>query len=66
MGITKMIEDEKYIVIQYMKKYGGSFVQSLANCLEHADPINTQKMKDTFQEYWNEYLTIGIKEEINK
>jgi hypothetical protein len=49
-----MIEEDYYI-IERMEIYGGSFVKSLANCFRHADPINRQKLKETFKEYWKQY-----------
>ena len=55
------LEEEKYYVIVGMKAYGGSFVQSLGEALSHADTINTLKIKDTFSDYWKEYLEVGKK-----
>lgn len=45
-------------VVEAMEKYGGSFVKSLAAMLRHADPVNLQKVKDTWPEYWNNYQAI--------
>jgi len=45
-------------VSRAMNKYGGSFVKRLGDALLHADPNNTQKIKDTFSEYWIKYLEI--------
>lgn len=42
-----------------MKKYGGSFVQSLADCLIHADVFNYKKLETAFPEYFEEYRGIG-------
>lgn len=56
---TKKIEEEKYFVIKSMIAYGGSFVKSLGGALSHADHINTKKIKETFSEYWEEYLGKG-------
>ena len=44
---------------QAMRIYGGSFVERLGQALYHADPENTQKIKDAFPVYWNEYLEIA-------
>ena len=45
-------------VSRAMTKYGGSFVQRLGDALPHADLNNTQKIKDTFSEFWVEYSEI--------
>lgn len=50
--------DEKIAVATTMKRYGGSFVAALGEALLHADYINTMKIKQTFHNYWNEYLEI--------
>ena len=42
-----------------MEKFGGSFVQALANAARHADPINLQKSKSTWAQYWVEYTKIS-------
>lgn len=47
-------------VSRAMTKYGGSFVKLLGDALLHADPNNTQKIKDTFSEYWVKYLEIYV------
>jgi hypothetical protein len=52
-------EDEKYIVSTAMIKYGGSFVRYLGHALSVADQTNRHKIKETFSDYWNEYLQIG-------
>lgn len=41
--------------LEAMEKYGGSFVSHLATAARHADPVNLQKIKATFSEYWREY-----------
>ncbi len=46
-------EDNK--IVEAMEKYGGSFVKALAEAARHADPINLQKIKDTWSNYWNDY-----------
>lgn len=50
---------EKHAVITAMKKYGGSFVTALADALQRADEFNTQKIKDTWPEYWEKYLEMS-------
>lgn len=45
-----------------MRKWGGSFVESLGTALVHADPINAQKIHDTWPDIWDEYLNMGTKD----
>ncbi len=42
-----------------MQKYGGSFVQALAQLARRSDPANLQKIKITFSEYWDQYEQKG-------
>ncbi len=49
------MNEQEYAVVEQMEKYGGSFVKALAECFHRADPINFRKLKDTFQEYWQQY-----------
>ncbi len=58
MTDIEKLTDEARKVGQAMRKYGGSFVEHLGVALSHADPGNTQKIKDAFPEYWDEYLEI--------
>ena len=51
------IHDEKMIVAQNMKKYGGVFISRLGEALIHADATNAQRLKDAFPTYWEQYLT---------
>lgn len=44
-----------YKIIEAMETYGGSFVKALAVCLHRADPINYQKLRNTFSNYFEEY-----------
>lgn len=39
-----------------MKKHGGSFVQSLGECLIRADDHNAYKLAQTFHQYMLDYL----------
>lgn len=50
-----MIKDEKTYTILAMERYGGSFVQALANALRCADMKNTAKIYYTWPEYLKEY-----------
>ena len=54
-----MDQDEKVTVSEAMITYGGSFVNKLGQMLQAADHINAQKIKNTWPEYWQEYLEIG-------
>lgn len=59
-----MISDSQ--VIDAMRKYGGSFVQALADAHERADPVNSLKLKQTFSLNWKRYTDIASKEHNNK
>jgi hypothetical protein len=41
-----------------MRKYGGGFVQSLAECLTRADQQNREKLVNTFPDEMKMYLNI--------
>lgn len=47
--------EEELKVVENMTKFGGSFVQALAECFHRADRFNFRKLKDTFSNYWDEY-----------
>jgi hypothetical protein len=51
------LEEEKCIVAENMQQFGGGFVKALGVALSRADMINARKIKDTWPEYWAEYLT---------
>lgn len=53
------LEEEKYFVVNAMKKYGGSFVKALGEALAHADIPNIEKIYLAFPEYWKQYLEMG-------
>lgn len=61
-----MNEEEKFIVQKAMVKYGGSFVKNLGRLILFADKSNLSKIKNTFSDYWNKYLEIGLEEEKKK
>ena len=44
---------------QAMIKHGGSFVRSLAICMEHADAVNYAKLSAMFPELLEEYRAFG-------
>lgn len=46
-------------VSENMQLYGGSFVKKLGEALIHADPVNRNKIKEAFKEYWDEYNHFG-------
>lgn len=52
-------EERTYWTIEAMSKFGGSFVQALAECARRADDDNLRKIKDAWQLYWEQYDTIG-------
>ena len=41
--------------VEAMEKYGGSFVQELAQLFRRADSVNFEKLKHSFSDYWNKY-----------
>ena len=49
------MNEQEFKVVENMEKYGGSFVQALAECFHRADPHNIKRLKSTFEDYWNEY-----------
>lgn len=59
--IKDRIPFKKDDLIDAFEKYGGSFVQSLWNCLRCADPINTWKIFDTWKNYVEEYVISYLK-----
>lgn len=61
-----MNNERDYWTVQAMREYGGSFVQSLAELAERADPINLEKIKETWPEYWQQYELEGKKMQTKK
>lgn len=55
-----MNNDRDYWTVEAMRKFGGSFVQILAELASHADHVNLYKIKATWPEYWEEYERMGI------
>ena len=49
------MSDEEMKTVERMARFGGSFVKNLAKCFYSADPINFRKLKEAFNDYWNEY-----------
>lgn len=58
-NVSATVIFQQQIVAAAMRKWGGSFVESLGTALVHADPINAQKIHDAWPEIWNEYLNMG-------
>ena len=52
-----MTKQDIYIALENMEVFGGSFVQSLADCYKKADPINKGRLFDTFKHLFNKYAT---------
>jgi len=55
-----MTEEEKFKMIEAMRRYGGSFIKSLADCFMRADIINFEKLCRAFPEYVEEYRKMKI------
>ena len=43
-----------------MVEYGGSFISKLGAAALAADPVNLKKIRDTFPDYWANYLKMAI------
>ncbi len=56
-----MKKENDYYMRDAMRQYGGGFVMILGTLLEHADPINYEKLEKTFPEYFKDYREIGEK-----
>lgn len=54
--------NESITIAKSMIKYGGGFVRKLGYALLSADHVNTQKIRDTFPEYWQQYLSLANKD----
>ena len=46
---------EDLAMIDAMEKFGGSFVQALAQCFRHADYTNYRKLCYAFKDYCDQY-----------
>lgn len=49
------LSQDKYDVVQGMKRWGGGFVKSLSHTLALADQENTTAIKKAFPKYWKKY-----------
>lgn len=54
--------EEKRVVAEAMRKFGGSFVAALGEALLHADAVNALAIKAAWPQYWQEYLDLGARE----
>ena len=50
------INDEADTIARNMKRYGGSFAQALSGAIMVADDLNLHKIKNTWNDMWEEYL----------
>ena len=57
-----MTEVDDYAVMEMMRRYGGSFVQRLADAFRAADLQNQRRLKAAFPEYWATYKAMAEKE----
>lgn len=46
-------------VARTMQEYGGSFVRALGTAALAADPTNMKKIRDTWPDYWAQYLRMA-------
>jgi hypothetical protein len=46
-------------VLAAMDRFGGSFIQALAQCYRRADPVNRDTLKNAFAEYWLQYADLA-------
>jgi len=56
-----MNTEERMHVLKGMDAYGGSFVNALGKALFYADEANSQKIKETWPDYWKQYKEMGEK-----
>lgn len=50
---------EDSATIEAMLRYGGSFVQALAEAARRADDDNFERIKKAWPEYWQRYSEMG-------
>jgi hypothetical protein len=55
IGMSKSDEESDGRTIEVMARFGGSFVKALAEAARRADPINRERIKTAFREYWSDY-----------
>lgn len=47
-------------VVRMMERFGGSFLQTLAQLYQRADPENQRRIKAAWPEYWAENAEIAV------
>lgn len=52
----------KLDTVELMKRFGGSFVKALAECILRADQTNLKKLQDAFGNYISQYNPSNWKE----
>ena len=50
-----LTSEQKFKLVENMRRYGGNFVSKLADALIAADPVNAQKIYDAFPEIVEKY-----------
>jgi len=58
------MSNEDFKIVSAMEVYGGNFVKKLAVAFRAADPVNFQKLKDAFSEYWEAYTELAWGSEV--
>ena len=53
--------EKDYWTLKAMTKFGGGFVKKLAELCYQADPINLQKIKECWPNYFLEYGEMGFR-----
>lgn len=56
-SVTANVSD--FLVIQTMRRYGGSFVVALAEAAARADEENLNRIKQAWPEYWASYTAMA-------
>jgi hypothetical protein len=46
-------------VLEAMERCGGSFVRALAAAYRAADPLNQERLRAAFPDYWTKYAEIA-------
>ena len=54
-----MTNEKDSHTIAAMQRWGGSFVQALAQAARRADAENLRRIKTTWPEYWRDYGAIS-------
>jgi hypothetical protein len=50
-----MTNDQKFLLIEAMRQYGGNFVSKLADAMTAADPENFKRLCDAFPDIVQKY-----------